>query len=233
MAAIRYFFRDYLLSYRYFAPLTLYALCIALVYGVTPNPIMSSYSFTSTVLFAISAWLALGYVDVEHETQQMITSLHIGNVRNYYGYKIIPLMALTVVISVLATGYPALTGKFVRSPDAAEVEIAIACHIGLAWLGLAAGFLFTRKWFPKWYTALGGLTGFVAVSFAAAGIVRSVPAGFRWIEWLLPPMFRTMEMLNAYETAGTWQIAAGIALPFVYATLLFAVFVIGMIRKKF
>jgi hypothetical protein len=232
IAAIRYFTRDYLLSFRYFAPLTVYLFAVAFVYGVVPNPIMPSFSFTSTVLFMVSAWLALGYIDLEPESQQIITSLRLRGMAAYYGLKIVPLAVLAIVLSVLTVVYPTFGGKFVRTPNAEELWTAMACHVGLAEMGCAAGILFTRKWFPKWYTAWGGLVLFIVVSLAGSRIIDSVPPAIGILEWVLPPLFRTMEMLNEYESATASERFLGMAMPCVYALALMILYIIGMSRKK-
>lgn len=92
-AAIRYFCKDYMLSYRFFAPLTIFAFTVTFIYGVVPNPIMPSYSFTASALFVIAGWIGIGYIDLEHDSQQMITVLRMRSFRYYYAMKLaVPLM---------------------------------------------------------------------------------------------------------------------------------------------
>lgn len=233
IAAVRYFGKDYLLSYRYFAPLLVYGLTLYLAYGVVPNPVMPSYSFTATMQFIISAWLAFGYIDLEHETQQMITSLHMRNLSTYYLCKTIPIGVFTGFLSIVATLYPILFNKFDRFPTKEEIMISFLCHLVLSLLGISAGFLFTKKFFPKWYTALGGLLGFIIISIGSQGIIKSLAPAFRFVEWLLPPLYRTMVMLNNYEDSTAWSIVLGILMPFIYGLLLLGLFLTKMIRRRF
>ncbi len=232
IAAIRYFSRDYLLSFRYFAPLTVYLFIVVFVYGVVPNPIMPSYSFTSTALFVVSAWIGLGYIDLEHDSQQIITGLRFKSLTSYYGIKLVPLAALSLLLSVPSVVYPAWGGKFAGVPNEQELWTSLVCHAGLAAMGCAAGVLFTRKWFPKWYMAWGGLVLFVVISLAGSSVVQSVPSSLRFIEWVLPPLFRTMEMLNRYEGSTSYEKIMGMTMPYVYTLLLVLIFIAGMSRKK-
>jgi len=232
IAAIRYFSRDYLLSFRYFAPLTVYLFAVVFVYGVVPNPIMPSFSFTVTVLFVVSAWIGFGYIDLEHESQQMITRLRFKSFASYYGLKLVPLAALSVVLSVISVVYPTWGDKFTGMPNAQELWTALVCHVGLAGMGSAAGILFTRKWFPKWYIAWGGVVIFVVISLAGSSIVNGAPSSLRFIEWLLPPLFRTMEMLNRYEELTSYEKIMGMAMPYVYSLVLVMIFIAGMSRKR-
>lgn len=233
IAVVRYFAKDYLLSYRYFAPLLAFGFALFFIYSVVPNPVMPSYSLTSTLLFIISAWIAFGYIDLEHEIQQMITSLHMGKLSTYYFYKTVPIGILIVVLSIINTIYPIVFNKFDRLPTPEEIVISVLSHLGLSLLGMSAGFIFTKKLFPKWYTALGGLLGFIAVSLASQGIINSISPAFSFIEWLLPPVFRTMGMLNNYDISTRGNITLGILMPVVYTVLLIGVFITGMVRKRF
>lgn len=232
LAAIRYFGKDYMLSYRYFAPLTIFVFIVTFVYGVVPNPIMPSYSFTSAALFVIAAWIGIGYIDLEHDSQQMITLLRMRSLHLYYGTKLaVPLM-LVALLAVLTVLYPAWTDKFVRAPNAQEVGIAIACHTGLAWLGVCGGALFTRKWFPKWYAAWGGLAIFIVVSLAGPGILNALPEALQIIKWLLPPVHLVMDLLNRYEGLAYADKAVAIVMPYIYSLLLLFFFMFGMARRK-
>lgn len=233
IAAIRYFSKDYLLSYRYFAPLLVYLFALAFVYSVMPNPVMPSYSFTTSMLFIIAAWLAFGYIDLEHETQQMITSLHLPGLRSYYICKTVPLLILNVFLSIIYVVYPIVFDKFDRSPETGEVMISFLCHVAVSLMGMCGGFLFTKKYFPKWYTALGGLLGFIVISFASKGIIHAVAPALRFIEWLLPPLYRTMDMLNNFDSSKTVDIILAVVMPIVYAILLYGLFFMGMIRRRF
>lgn len=233
IAAFRYFGKDYLLSYRYFAPLLVYLFSLVFIYSVVPNPVMPSYSFTSSLLFAVSAWLAFGYVDLEHETQQMLTSIHMRSLKNYYFYKMIPIVILIVVLSFIDVIYPIVFDKFNRTPTLSEMVIALLCHIVLSLLGMSAGFLFTKKFFPKWYVALGGLFVFIAISFAGQGITQLLSPSLQFLAWLLPPMFRTMDMLNHYDEFMAIRVAVAIVLPFIYSLIVLGLFLIGTIRRRF
>lgn len=232
LAAIRYFSRDYLLSYRYFAPLTVYLFIVVFVYGVVPNPVMPSYSFTSTALFVVSAWIGLGYIDLEHESQQIITGLRFRRLTSYYGLKLVPLAGLSVLLSVPTVVYPAWGGKFDAVPSAEELWISLICHVGLAVLGGAAGALFTRRWVAQWYMAWGGLVLFVVIALAGSSLVESIPPMLGLIEWLLPPLFRTMEMMNQYEQSTSFDKMIGATMPYMYTILLVLIYIAGMSRKK-
>jgi ABC-type xylose transport system permease subunit len=232
-AAIRYFGKDYLLSYRYFAPLLAYGFSLSFIYSVIPNPVMPSYSFTSTVLFIITAWLALGYIDTEHETQQVITSLHMHNLHTYYICKVIPIGILIVLLSLVDIIYPILFNKFDRSPTLEEMIVAFLCHLTVSLLGMSAGFLCTRRIFPKWYSALGGLIAFIVISLAVQGIIHSLPPVIQFVEWLLPPLYRTMDLLNNYDSTTYLDIVLGILMPLLYALVLLVLFITIMVRKRF
>lgn len=48
---VRYQLINYLRTYHYVPPFTIFILCLIVNYTFVPNPILDSYSFTSLVLF--------------------------------------------------------------------------------------------------------------------------------------------------------------------------------------
>jgi hypothetical protein len=227
--ALTYYYR----SYRYIAPLLVYAISIIFIYNIVPNPVMPSYSLTSTLLFMISIWLGYGYIDVEDEVQQLITALHVRDVSKYYAAKVLVMILIVCALSLLTVLYPAMFGKLIRFPTLSEAVVALLSHFALCFLGIAIAFLFTSKVVKKKSSAIVGLFLFTAISLAGAGIISALPTSLEFIGWLLPPVFRLMKVLNDYESATKMEVIISLTAPLIYGLLLLAIFLKWMKRKLF
>ncbi|QJD85091.1 hypothetical protein [Cohnella herbarum] len=232
-AAVGYSFRYYARSYRFVAPLLMFGIILLFIYGVVPNPVMSSYSLTSTMLFVVAAWLGFGYIDAEDETQQLITVMHIGNVIKYYLYKLMVIMLICMVLSFICVLYPIAFDKFDRQPSLSESVIAYLSHGFLALLGLSISILFTNKLVGKLSYAILGIFLTIAIALAGAGIAKALPEYASGLAWLLPPLFRTMETLNRYEEATALDIALSVTAPLLYSGILLGIFLVSMKKRLF
>ncbi len=226
-------FRYYLRSYRYIAPILIYALSLYFIYSVVPNPVMPSYSLTSSLLFLISVWLGFGFIDVEDETQQVISVLHLGNVTKYYLSKIYILLLITSVMSVITTCYPIIFDKFNKQPTISEGLIALVSHIALSLLGITISFLFTHKLIAKLSYAIIGLFLVVAVTMAGAGIENSLPTDYRLFARIIPPLSPIMDTLNNFETTTSSEIALALFSPLLYSSILLWMFLKLMTKRLF
>lgn len=230
-AAIGYSFRYYVRSYRYVAPLLLFGLILFFIYSVVPNPVMPSYSLTSTVMFVIAAWLGFGYVDAEDDAQQLITAMHVGSATRYYLSKLMVLILLTFILSLICVIYPIAFDKFVKQPSLREFVVASLSHGVLSLLGISISVLFTNKLVRKLSYAILGIFLVIALSLAGAGIEKALPHSVSGLTWLLPPLFRTMDMLNQFEKASTSVILSSLVAPLFYSGILIWLF-LAMMKKR-
>ncbi|MBB3114368.1 hypothetical protein FHS18_006489 [Paenibacillus phyllosphaerae] len=210
----------YLRSFRYFPPVLLYLVILVWVYTVVPNPVMESYAFSATLLFAITAWLGYGFIDAEHPTQLTVTMLHARSLVRTVIAKLLYLWLFTMPLALFAVLYPALFHKFDRTPAAHELLLATASHLALSLLGIAVSVFFTSRFVPKLSTAVTGLLTVVAVSVAGEGIRHALPEGARFLGWLLPPVHAVYGALN--DNSG---IALSCLWCGAYSLLLLAVFI--------
>jgi len=225
-------FRDYARSYRYAAPLLVYAILILFIYGIVPNPVMPSYSLTASLLFLVAAWLGFGYVDAEDETQRLVGILHSGGWIKYeLARGLLPLI-VCAILAAATTAYPILFDKFDRVPDTWEIVSGFVGHAGLAVLGIAISYLFTHRLVPKLGFAISGLFLSATLSFAETGIREALPEQAGGLIRLLPPVFPLIEAFNRYETVGNAHKAAVLLGPFLYALALFGVYLGLMIRNR-
>ena len=232
-AAFTYLFRYYFRSYRYVAPLIVYMTAIVFIYGVVPNPVLSSYGFTSTVLFLAMAWLCFTYIDVEDRTQQAITALHLGNITKYYAAKMAVIALIGTALALCTTVYPIVFDKFSAPPTAEQFIVGLVSHLLLSYLGISISAMFTSKWFPKLNYSILGLFLVLSISLAGSGITERMPDPFAFVTWLIPPTYRVMAMLNKDADIDAQEALIAFSAVLIYVFALQFIFIRWMKKRLF
>lgn len=225
MALARYLFVYYMRSYRYLAPMLAFFGGIIFLYSEVPSPVMDSYAFTSMWLFVISAWLANGFVNLEHESQRFVTVIYTRNVTYYYAIKLLLLKMLCIVLALFATAYPIVFDKFDRTPSVAEAVIAWLCHVVIAALGIACALFFSDKRLSRKALSLLGLLAVLALSLAGQGLINQLPDSLDWIVWIVPPAYRIADLLIRFHELQAGTIFRFLLYATAYSALLAAAFV--------
>lgn len=225
MALARYLFVYYMRSYRYLAPMLAFFCAILFIYSEVPNPVMDSYGFTSMWLFVVSAWLANGFINLEHESQRYVTVLFARSVATYYAVKLLLLELICVFLALFATVYPILFDKFDRTPSFAEALFAWLCHTIVAALGIACALFFSDKRLSHKTMSLFGLLALLAISMAGQGLANRLPEQISWIVWIMPPAYRIAEIFIRYQELSAGTIAWTLLYATVYAGLVATAFV--------
>ncbi|WP_027087343.1 hypothetical protein [Cohnella panacarvi] len=233
MAALSYLFRYYVRSYRYVAPLIVYMTVIIFIYGVVPNPVLSSYGLTSTVLFLVMAWLCFAYIDVEDRTQQTITVLHLGSTTKYYMAKMAVIALIGTILALCTAVYPVVFGKFSAQPTAEQFIVGLVSHVLLSYLGIAISAIFTSKLILKLNYSILGLFLVLSISLAGSGITERLPDQFAFVTWLIPPSYRVMAMLNEDADIDAQEALMTFAAVFVYVMALQIMFLRWMKKRLF
>lgn len=231
IALILYVHAVYARSYRYVPPVLLYTVIVVWMYSLVPNPVMGSYAFTSGLLFAVSAWLAFGFIDAEHETQSAVSALHAGSLSRLTAAKLLYAWLFMTPVAVMVVLYPALLHKFDRAPSISELMAALAGHLSLSLLGIACGVFFTARFVPRLTTSAPGLLAVVALTLAGGGIRQMLPDSLAPLVWALPPVNLVMNALNGYPQAGELPLWAACSFSVAYGLAALAVFVLLLRRK--
>jgi hypothetical protein len=221
---LSYYMQDYLRSYRAFAPLLIFFGLIFITYSIIPNPVMPSYSFTATLLFLVSSWICVQVLNSEPTIQQNITLLHLqGNTSIMYIAKWLVMAGFGVICTLIAVGYPILTGKFDRTPEIWEVGLAIWLHMVSMILACAIASFFSNRFISKYYQTVGGLLIILTLAISAQGLMDSLPSAFRGFIWIFPPMWKVMEVLNNADNATSVDFISASVVPLMYSGVLFIV----------
>ncbi|MBY0207123.1 MULTISPECIES: hypothetical protein [Paenibacillus] len=225
-----YYHRYYQRSYRYVAPLTLYLIAVFFLYGVVPNPVMDSYAITSTFLFFVSAWFCYGFIDIEDETQQIITFLHSRKLTLLYALKLLYIWLFTLPISTFAIIYPIIFDKFDYTPSFQQALIAFSCHQLSALLGISIAVWFNQKLFRTTRLSFFGLCTILSISLGGQGIIdQTTPI----ISWIIPPYRIILFILSDDNKTNNVLTPIEIASPVIYITILILSFLLVMKNRKF
>ncbi|WP_150275198.1 hypothetical protein [Paenibacillus tepidiphilus] len=225
-----YYHRYYQRSYRYVPPLTVFLIAVFFLYGVIPNPVMDSYAVTATLLFLTAAWLCYVFIDLEDETQQIITFLHSGKLMLLYASKLVYVWLFTLPLSVFVIVYPIIFDKFDYMPGIGQALTAFACHQFAALLGISLAAWFNAKLFRTGLISFLGLCIVLAVSLGGQGIIdRTFPALF----WIIPPYRIILYILNDHPQASARPHPLEMWHTALYIIVLVIIYLRVMIRRKF
>ncbi|MCI3927674.1 hypothetical protein MO973_46665 [Paenibacillus sp. TRM 82003] len=230
-ALLLYYHTSYLRSLRYAAPTLLYVGAVVWSYLISPNPVLSSYGFTSALLYAIGVWLACGYIDAEPGTQRALTALHAGGLARSVAAKLAYLMLFAAPIAIFAVAWPLLVGAFGRAATAEELGFALAGHLLLAWLGIGTGVFCGERLFPNRSYKLPALLLLVAVVLGAEGIRDALPGFAAPMLWLLPPARLVLGVFLGGEEGEFAGAATALSAALGYVVLQCASFVFLMKRR--
>lgn len=230
---MRYIHLYYKRSYRYLVPTISVVSFILFLYMVGPNPVMESYVLTSLLLFVIAAWLSYSYIDMEDETQQVITVLHALSLKKVILGKLLYLSLYLVPLTCLAVLYPVVAGRFDRTPELHELIISFTAHQIAGMLGVAIAAWFTARLFASRLLALFVLITVIVLSIAAEGLAEQLPAGFALFVWLLPPTRLITNLFTNYEQMSVASQLLAIGAPLAYILILVTLYIWLMHRKRF
>lgn len=229
---IYYLHTCYVRSYR-FGPPTFVFLCgIILMYSVVPNPVTSSYAFTMSFLFVMSAVISYSFIDIETTNQESITLLHSGSLLKLYVAKLLYCWMFTVPLAIFAVLYPALFNMFDRNPTIEELGMSFIYHIVSSWMGVVIACWFSSKFIHSRLMSFLSLSLIILMTLSSNGIENSLPSGIKSIIVLLPPLTSTINVLMNYETATLFMKLSVIGASLLYSLIVALLFFYLLHKRK-
>lgn len=219
IALVKYLLVDLQRSNRYFMPTVFYGLIVLWMYSVRPNPVMESYSATVALLFGAALWFGFMVEGTEAQVQRELTMLHAGGWRRYAWGRLLLMAVWGLALSLWGVLVPAVWGAFERAPTALELVLAFYSHWISFLIGAALSWLFAVLGDnPRSRLVLGMLA--LALALAVGGLESSLPSWAGWLTWLLPPVYRLMQVLAKYPSMDPAAVALWFLYPLVYFGLL-------------
>lgn len=233
-----YMLRDYIRSYKYVVPLVFYLAIMGVLYSMKPVGVMDSYFLTVIMHYVLAAWITMGFVDMEDNTQQQLTILHSRNRNAYYICKVVFVWIFLLILSAVTVLYPALRGFFNRDVTWIDITIALVCHAVISLLGISITLLFNSRLIKDRRTALLCLFVIIIITIVQIPIIKRFPV-FKYVILIFPPayfMLNALEQLNKLEvialsdTGSIFLICAGM---FIYSIILILIYLVLMKKKAF
>lgn len=231
IALIRYMLVSYTRSYRYFAPMAFIVISVMLIYSYRPNPIMSSYAVTSTLLFIGSAWLGLNYFNHDQGRQSMLLIIHSGKPIRYYAAQYITAALLSMIFSLFAVLYPIMLGMFDKPISLSEFALGYLGHVALALLGISLSAFFQFGFIENQGRAAGLLIILIVISIAGQTLEQKIPSAIGSIIYLLPPVSTMIDLFMHVEERSTFSIFTMIVYSYLYSFILLAIYLWTVCRR--
>jgi len=233
MSLLHYQLINYIRTYKYIPPFFIFILCMVVNYAFVPNPILDSYSFTSTLLFLLMGWFTVTIFHGEDEGQKVITILHSKGEKAYFRGLYSICMIIGFCLSCVAVVYPALIDAFGEQPRALHIVLGFLAHFSLSILGIALSSLFTRELVKNRQNSWWGVLSILIISLAIASL-KNVILQIQGLIWLLPPVYLSLEMMSSNDSIQTipavfyWQFIW----IFIYSILIIRLYFFILNNKK-
>jgi len=230
---VRYQFNNYLRTYQYVPPFSIFILCLVVNYTFVPNPILDSYSFTAILLFFLMGWFTITLFHAEDEGQKVITTLHTKS-RTHYNLGIFIICVLIgFFLSFVSVVYPTLIGAFGEKPRFIHQILGFLSHFSLSVLAIALSAIFTRELVKNKQNTWWGVLGILIVSVVIATLKETI-LQIKGLIWLLPPVRLSLEMMGSDDSIKSipssfyWQFTW----IFVYSAFVIMLFFLLSNRKR-
>jgi len=195
-ALINYHFLDYIKSYRYVPPLTIYLVLLIVNYTYKPNPVLSSLAVTALYLFLVMAWFTLSFFHTEDPDQQRLTTFHAKSKIKMFLSKYMMMFLCVIILSAISVTYPVVFNMFKEDVTIFKLIIGFLNHFFLGVLSVSITALFTRNITKNPGTSWLSVSFVLLISIASSGIREVLPSFLQWIVWTLPPVPHLMSLME-------------------------------------
>ncbi|MFJ5764356.1 ABC transporter permease [Lysinibacillus sp. NPDC093210] len=193
ISLLHYQLINYLRTYKYIPPFFIFILCMVVNYAFVPNPILDSYSFTSTFLFLLMGWFTVTIFHAEDEGQKVITILHSKGQKAYFRALYLISIAIGFCLSWVSVLYPIVIDAFGEKPKTLHIILGFLAHFSLSILAIALSALFTRELVKNKQNSWWGVLSILIISIAIASLKNEL----KGLIWLFPPVQLSLEMMSA------------------------------------
>lgn len=230
---LHYQFINYVRSYRYVPPLSLYVISLIVNYTYTPNPILDSYALTSLYLFFVMGWFTVTLFHAEDEGQKQLTLLHARNSRVYYMALFVIVALIGFVLSFVSVVYPIIIDAFGAKTRLIHIVLGFLSHFGLVILAITLSAIFTRDLVNNRQNTWWGVLSILLISVVIVSI-KSIILQVPGIIWLLPPVHLLFEMMSSEDGIETIPVTFYLKFGwvFLYGFLCMELFFFLMKRRR-
>ncbi|WP_141431038.1 ABC transporter permease [Bacillus sp. 03113] len=187
---------NYLRSYRYVPPLSIFIISLIVNYTFEPNPILDSYSYTSVVLFFVMGWFTVTVFHAEDEGLKQITLFHAKSSKDYHLALFLICVLIGLFLSAVSVAYPVVFDMFGGETRPLHIILGFMSHFSLSILSIALSALFTRDVVKNKRNTWWGVMSILVFSVALSTFKSLLLKGLIWI---LPPIRFSLEMMSSKD----------------------------------
>ncbi|MFJ7406806.1 MULTISPECIES: ABC transporter permease [unclassified Lysinibacillus] len=230
ISLLHYQLINYLRTYKYIPPFFIFILCMVVNYAFVPNPILDSFSFTSTLLFLLMGWFTVTIFHAEDEGQKVITILHSKGQKPYFWALYLICIAIGFCLSWVSVMYPIMIDAFGERPRPVHIVLGFLAHFSLSILAIGLSALFTRELVKNKQNSWWGVLSMLIISIAIVSLKNEI----KGLIWLFPPVHLSLEMMSSEDSLQSipavfyWQFIW----IFVYSLLVIWLYFFILTRKK-
>lgn len=232
---IPYFFKQYLRSNKYIAPLLFYIASIAFTYAQKPVYVMSSYMFTCVFIYFISAWFMYSFTNSEEAAQQQLIILHIKKENYYYIARLLFIWMIVLILSIITVLYPIIGGFFIRKIYPLDIAAALLSHAAIGLLGICTALLFDERIIRSGKLRFLYLIGVLIISVIEVPLSVQYPF-IKWITIVFPPAYLIVSRFGAIDAVGFfsfYRLIGDLIIILIYSVVLTFIFIKYIKRRKF
>lgn len=232
---IPYFFKQYLRSNKYIAPLLFYVASIAFTYSQKPVYVMTSYMFTCVFIYFVSAWFMYSFTNSEEAVQQQLIILHIKKENYYYICRILFIWIVVLILSIITVFYPLLGGFFIRKVYPLDIAAALLSHVIIGLLGICTALLFDERLIRSGKLRFLYLIGVLIISVVQVPLSAQYPF-VKWITIVFPPAYLIVSSFGSIDAVGGssfYSLLGDLTIVVIYSAILIFIFIKYIKRKKF
>lgn len=195
VALIKYQFNNYIKSFRFIPPITVFLGWVVILYAYKNVPILSSYAVSSLALLLVMTWVAMSMMNLEDLNEKYILYVNLRSKGTFLFGKWISCAIILVFLMLFALLFPIITNSFKGEITALQIFLAVYSHLILGGMGVLIGTTFSITNFgTKGYAWLTSIF-VIVISIAKPAITTSVPV-LKWVLMIFPPVTTVLERLN-------------------------------------
>lgn len=201
---IQYQFLNYIKSFRFIPPVTVYLGWIVILYAYKNVPILSSYAVSSLALLLVMTWVTMSFMPLENGNEKYILLANLRSKGIFLLGKWVSCAIILIFLLLFALLFPIVTNSFKGEITALQLVLAVYGHLLLGGMGMLVGTFFSVTNFVKKSSAWLASIFVLVISIAKVAIVETVPL-LKWVLVIFPPVPTILERLNRGDHATIGQ----------------------------
>lgn len=189
--ALRYLYREYIVSVQYVMPLVALFIFMLGLYSVSPFLIVDSHTISMVFIFLLMVWISLSYHSNQNTVLEQLTILKLKRAEKVYLLQAVFLLLICMSFSLLLVLFPVglhfFRVVYKRPITAWDILISIFLHGCAGYVGSALGGILHPRIIPNRVISISTAVMVSLLCIVKPGVHSMLPPA-RYVTWLLPPV---------------------------------------------